>query len=236
MIENLLNGLEGYIQGSAILAYFAVYVGGIFVSFTPCVYPVIPIHVAYIGGQSSGSKLRGFLLSLCYVLGMAMAYTLLGCFAALTGRLFGQIQTNPWTYFIVANVCILLGLSMFDIFSFPLPRFLNKIQPKETRKGMAGSFFVGFASGFVLGPCTAPILAVLLSFVATKQNIIFGMSLLFVFAVGMGTLLVVLGAFTGFLASLPKAGIWMVRIKKGFGWLLIGIGEYFLVTAGTYWI
>jgi thiol:disulfide interchange protein DsbD len=197
---------------------------------------VIPINVAYIGGQSSGSKLKGFVLSLFYVLGMALAYTFLGCFAALTGRLFGQIQTNPWTYFIVGNVCIILGLSMFDIFSLPLPRFLNRFQPKEKKKGLLGSFVVGIASGFVLGPCTAPILAVLLSYVATKQNIFFGMSLLFVFAFGMGTLLIILGSFAGFLTNLPKAGMWMIRIKKIFGWILIGIGEYFLITAGKFWI
>ena len=197
---------------------------------------MIPINVAYIGGQSSGSKMKGFVLSLFYVLGMALAYTFLGCFAALTGRLFGQIQTNPWTYFIVGNVCIILGLSMFDIFSLPLPRFLNRFQPKEKKKGLLGSFVVGIASGFVLGPCTAPILAVLLSYVATKQNILFGMSLLFVFAFGMGTLLIILGSFAGFLTNLPKAGTWMIRIKKIFGWILIIIGEYFLVTAGKFWV
>lgn len=236
MIQNFLNGLEGYLQGSLILAYLAVYMGGIMVSFTPCVYPVIPINVAFIGGQSSGSKFKGFILSLCYVLGMGIAYTFLGCFAAITGRLFGQVQASPWTYFIVGNICILLGLSMFEVFSLPVPKILNRIQTQENKKGMIGGFFVGFASGFVLGPCTAPVLAVLLSYVATKQNIIFGMSLLFVFAVGMGTLLIILGTFTGFLASLPKAGIWMVRVKKTFGWILIGIGEYFLIMAGTFWI
>ncbi len=236
MIENFLNSLELYIQGSFVMAYLAVYLGGVLVSFTPCVYPVIPITVAYIGGQSSGSKLRGFILSIFYVLGMALAYTCLGNFAALTGRLFGQIQTSPWTYFIVANICILLGLSMLEVFTLPLPSFLTRFQPKEKRKGILGSFLVGAASGFVLGPCTAPVLAVLLGFVAARQNIIFGMSLLFVFAFGMGTLLIVLGTFTGLLANIPKAGMWMVRTKKIFGWILIGMGEYFLINAGKFWI
>ena len=236
MIQNFLNSLEIYIQGSSILAYFAVYLGGILVSFTPCVYPVIPINVAYIGAQSSGSKLKGFILSLFYVLGMALAYTFLGSFAALTGTLFGNIQTNPWTYFAVANICILLGLSMLEVFELPLPEFLTKFQPKEKQKGMLGAFIIGFASGFVLGPCTAPILAVLLSFVAARGNITFGMSLLFVFAIGMGTLLIILGTFTGLLANIPKAGEWMVIIKKIFGWILIGMGEYFLIMSGKFFI
>lgn len=236
MVQNLLNNLEIYLQDSFILAYLAVYLGGVLVSFTPCVYPVIPINVAYIGGQSSGSKVKGFLLSIFYVLGMALAYTFLGSLAALTGRLFGQLQTNPWTYFIVANICILLGLSMLEVFNLPLPRFLTKGQPKERRKGVLGSFLVGVASGFVLGPCTAPVLAVLLGFVATKQNILFGMSFLFIFAFGMGTLLIVLGTFAGLLTNLPRAGVWMVRVKKIFGWILIAMGEYFLVTSGKFWI
>ncbi len=236
MIENFLNSLELYIQGSFVLAYLAVYLGGVLVSFTPCVYPVIPITVAYIGAQSSGSKLKGFVLSIFYVLGMALAYTFLGSFAALTGKLFGQIQTNPWTFFIIANLCILLGLSMLEVFTLPLPSFLTRFQPGERKKGLLGSFLVGAAAGFVLGPCTAPVLAVLLSFVATRQNIIFGMGLLFVFAFGMGTLLIILGTFTGLLANVPKAGAWMVRIKKIFGWILVGMGEYFLITAGKLWV
>jgi thiol:disulfide interchange protein DsbD len=236
MIQNFLESLEIYIQSSFILAYFAVYLGGVLVSFTPCVYPVIPITVAYIGGQANGSKSKGFILSVFYVLGMALTYTFLGSFAALTGILFGQIQTNPWTYFIVANIFILLGLSMLEVFTFPLPRFLNISRSNEKKKGVLGGFLVGAASGFVLGPCTAPALAVLLSFVATKQNIIFGMSLLFIFAFGMGTLLIILGTFTGLLANIPKAGMWMVKIKKIFGWILIGTGEYFLITAGKLWV
>ena len=236
MIENFLNSLELYMQGSFVLAYLAVYLGGVLVSFTPCVYPVIPITVAYIGGQSRGSKPKGFVLSIFYVLGMALAYTFLGIFAALTGIVFGQIQTNPWIYFMVANICILLGLSMLEVFTLPLPRFLTRFQPGEKKKGLLGSFLVGAASGFILGPCTAPVLAVLLSFVAARQNIMFGMGLLFVFAFGMGTLLIILGTFTGLLANVPKAGTWMVRIKKIFGWIMVGMGEYFLITAGKLWV
>ncbi len=236
MIENLTDSLEIYLQGSFLVAYLAVYLGGVLVSFTPCVYPVIPMTVAYIGGQSSGSKIKGFVLSIFYVFGMALTYTFLGSFAALSGKLFGQIQTNPWTYFTVANICILLGLSMLEVFTIPLPRFLTKFQPKDKKKGILGSLLVGAASGLVLGPCTAPVLAVLLGFVATRQNIIFGMGLLFVFAFGMGTLLIVLGTFTGLLANIPKADMWMVRVKKVFGWILIAMAEYFLITAGKFWI
>lgn len=235
-MENFIEGISGYIQGSFVLAYIAAYAGGVFVSFTPCVYPVIPITIAFIGAHSSGSKLRGFALSIIYVLGMSLTYTALGAVAALTGKLFGQIQANPWTYFIIANICIFMGLSMLEVFVLPvrMPGLLTRVQPKK--KGALSSFFVGAISGLVTGPCTAPVLAVILSFVATSQNISYGMSLLFIFAFGMGTLLIIIGTFAGLLANMPKSGMWMTKINHISGWILIGAGEYFLIKAGSLWI
>ncbi|HOO45580.1 MAG TPA: cytochrome c biogenesis protein CcdA [Deltaproteobacteria bacterium] len=231
MIDQFLGGFETYLGSSIVLSYAAVYIGGVLASFTPCVYPVIPITVAYITSQSGGKKTRGFILSLFYVLGTSLTYTVLGSFASLTGQLFGQIQTNPWTYIIVANICILMGLSMLDVFTLALPNFLTSSR-STSRTGLAGSFILGAMSGLILGPCTAPILGVLLGYVATKQQMLYGTSLLFVFAFGMGTMLIVLGTFTGLLASLPKAGMWMVKIQKAFGWGMIVLGEYFLIIAG----
>ncbi len=234
-MENFIDGISVYLHGSSILAYAAVYLGGVFISFTPCVYPVAPITIAFIGAHGSGSKVKGLVLSVIYVLGMSVTYTSLAAIAALTGKLFGQIQTNPWTYVIVANICILMGLSMLEVFMLPVqvPGFMTKVQPDK--KGIVGSFFVGALSGLVMGPCTAPVLAVLLSFVAKSQNIIFGISLLFVFALGMGTLLIILGTCAGLLTSLPKSGMWMKRISHISGWILLAMGEYFLIQAGSFW-
>lgn len=236
MIENLINQPEIYLQGSIVVAYVVVYTAGVVTGFTPCVYPVIPITIAYIGAHRDRSRWRGFALSLAYVLGMAITYTALGGFAALTGRLFGQMQANPWLYFLVANICIFMGLSMLDVFMLPsgTPAFLSQFRPSE--KGLLQSFLVGIMSGLIMSPCTAPVLAVLLTLVATKQNIIFGMTLLFVFSLGMGTLLIILGTFAKLLATIPKSGAWMNRINKIFGWIMIGAGEYFLVKTGMLWI
>jgi cytochrome c-type biogenesis protein len=238
MIDDFLTNPEAYLQGSLILAFLAAYVGGVLTSFTPCVYPVIPITIAYIGAHRSSSKGKGFLISLVYVLGMAVVYTLLGGFAALTGRLFGQIQSNPWVYLVVANVCIVMGLSMLGVFmiSIPVPRFLTGSAKREETGGIIGSFFVGAVSGLIVGPCTAPILAVLLSLVATGQNIVFGMSLMFVFALGLGTLLIIIGTFAKLLSGIPKSGMWMTRINRIFGIILLLMGEYFLIKAGSLWI
>lgn len=236
MIQNFLDGLDAYLQGAPFLAFLAAYLGGFLVSLTPCVYPVIPITVAYIGGQSGGSRGKALLLSLAYVLGMAVTYTALGSIAALTGTLFGSVQSSPWTYLVVGNLFFLLGLSMLDVFALPLPRFLSGAGAAQGRRGFAGAFLVGAASGFVLGPCTAPVMAVLLGYVASEGNVAFGMNLLFVFALGMGTLQILVGTFSGLLAGLPAAGAWMVRIKQFFGWVLIAMGEYFVFTAGNLWI
>lgn len=237
MIENFINGLSAYLQGSVFLSILAVYLAGVLIGFTPCIYPVVPITVAYIGAHGAGSKSRGFILSLVYVAGMAVTYTVLGAVAALSGSLFGEIQSSPWTYFLIGNLCILMGLSMLDVFTFTIrmPSFIMRAQPRKKRGGIVGSFLVGAASGLVTGPCTAPALAVILGYAATRQNLVLASSLMFFFAFGMGTLLILVGTFAGLLAALPRSGVWMTRISRIFGWILLGAGEYFLINAGMFW-
>lgn len=237
MVENFVGGLSAYLKESVSLSFLAVYLGGVLISFTPCVYPVIPITVAVIGARG-GSKGRSFLAALVYVLGMAVTYTILGAVAALSGQLFGQIQSNPWTYFVIGNICILMALSMFDLFALSVrtPEFITRTRSGKKKGGMAGVFLMGAASGLVMGPCTAPVLAVILSYTATQQNVAFASALMFAFAFGMGTLLILVGTFAGLLAGIPKSGAWMVRINRLFGCILLGAGEYFLINAGILWV
>ncbi|MFA5322278.1 MAG: cytochrome c biogenesis protein CcdA [Smithella sp.] len=234
MIENLINNLSLYLQSSLFLAFIAAYLGGLVISFTPCTYPLIPVTIGFIGAQGSSSKLRGFILSLFYVTGIAITYAALGAAAVLSGRIFGQMQTNFWTYFIMANLCLVMGLSMLDVFSIslPVPQKLLKITGQNSKKGLLDIFLIGMISGVVIGPCTAPAMGVLLGYVAVKTNLLLGISLLFVFAFGMGTLLIVAGTFAGVIAALPKSGAWMTKIKFVSGLILIGAAEYFLYIAG----
>ncbi len=230
-MEQFINNMELYLQASVMMALTAAFAGGVLASLTPCVYPMIPITAGYVGERNlGGSKLRGAMLSLVYVFGLSVTYAAMGMFAALTGRLFGEFSTNPWAFIMVANIVILLGLSMFDLFTIPVTA------PKTSigGNGIFGIFLVGILSGFVAGPCTAPVLGVMLAYVATTHNILFGGALLFVFAVGMSLLLILVGTFSGVLASLPRSGIWMEKIKKGIGVVMILLGEYFLITAGQY--
>jgi cytochrome c-type biogenesis protein len=222
--------LEPRLQSFSITAYLIVFAAGVLTSFTPCVYPMIPVTVTYIGGASAGSKRRAALRTLVYVLGIAIVYSALGAFAALTRRFFGQIASSPWVLFAVGNVILLFGLSMLDAIVIPIPGILQR--GSKGGENYLGAMVMGMASGLVAAPCTAPVLGTLLLYVGARGNIAYGASLLFVFALGLGFLLMLLGTFTGALTSLPKAGAWMVTIKKVFGYGMILVAEYFLIETG----
>ncbi len=230
-MEELLSQLNTYLQGAPLLALPAAFLAGVLTSFTPCIYPLIPITVGIIGAKSSQTRKRGFMLSLMYVLGLALVYAALGAFAALSGKLFGQISTNMWTYLIVGNLFFLFGLSMLDVFSLELT-FLQKWSPSAKGTGLLTAFMFGGVSALIAGPCTTPVLGTLLAFVASRQNVVLGVSMLFLFAFGMGFLLIIVGTFTGLLSTIPRSGAWMITIKKAFGFLMIGLGEYFILKAG----
>jgi thiol:disulfide interchange protein DsbD len=236
MIDTITTNFEAAIQSAPLIAILLSLLAGILTSFTPCVYPLIPITVGFIGAKGAPTKLRGFYLALMYVLGLAFVYSCLGAFAALTGKLFGQIQTNPWANLVVANICIIFGLSMLDVFTIQFTWLERWGSPQIKSKGGFTAMILGGSSALIAAPCTAPVLGIVLTYVGTKQNIFFGISMLFAFAFGMGFLLILIGTFTGLLASLPRSGQWMERIKKVFGLLMIAVGEYFLIKMGQFMI
>lgn len=201
------------------------------VSFTPCVYPVMPITASFIGGiNTNGTKLFGFILSLFYVLGLAVTYCALGAFAALTGKFFGQVQNSPAMFLVAAGVLIFLALVMLDMVK--MPAIGVNIQHKINPKNIWSVILAGMAAGIIVGPCTAPVLAVILGYVGSKQNLLHGISLLFFFSYGVGASLILVGTFSGLLSSLPKSGMWMVRIKQFCGLVLLIFAVYFLIKAG----
>lgn len=211
--------------------YFIVFWGGVLVSFTPCVYPVIPLTASFIAGvNTKGTKLMGFLISLLYVFGLAITYCALAVFVALTGRIFGQLQNNPIIFLIVAGILGFFALVMLDV--IPIPNFTVNMHNKIKTKNLWTVLLVGMASGLIVGPCTAPVLGTLLLYVASKQNILHGVSLLFVFSYGVGASLILVGTFTGILSNLPKSGQWLIRIKQFCGLVMLGASGYFLFRAG----
>ena len=232
MLESLISFTEITIKDITPFSYLLIFSGGVLTSFTPCVYPLIPVTIGYIGANSAGTKTRAFFLSLSYVLGIATVYSFLGTVAALGGKIFGEISANPWTYLVVGNIFLLLGLSMMGLFTFSFPGLLRLNGNVSVKRGILGAFAVGIAAGFIIGPCTAPILGAVLAYVGSRQNILLGVNLLFTYAFGMGLLLLLVGTFTGLAASLPKSGKWLNIIKKIFGLILIACAEYFILRAG----
>jgi thiol:disulfide interchange protein DsbD len=228
----LKQTLDGQLEAGSLAAVFVVFAAGVLTSFTPCVYPMIPVTVTYIGGASGGSRRRAVILSSIYVGGLAVVYALLGVVAAQLGRTFGQFTRNPWVYGVVGLVIIAFGVAMLEVFDVPVPGFAGKVQSDGARRGgYLGALMMGAAAGFVAAPCAAPVLGLLLVYVARSGDVVWGGLLLFVFAIGLGFLLMLLGIFSGMLASLPGAGPWMVRIKKAFGLAMLAIGIYFLYQA-----
>lgn len=206
--------------------YLIAFFGGIILSFTPCVYPLIPISAGYIGIRAGGSKLKGFVLSLLYVTGTSVTYSLLGLCASLSGKIFGAISAHPITYILAGIAIIIFGVSMFDVFEIPL---LNIVKLSHTQsQGYFSAFLLGLSSGLVISPCLSPVLGTILLYLATKKHILYGMTLLFTFAYGMGLVLILVGTFSAILLALPASGKWMVYIKKLSALVLIGMGIYFI--------
>lgn len=231
----LSQTLQGQLQAGSIAALAVVFAAGVLTSLTPCVYPMIPVTVTYIGGAAGGNRRRAVALSVTYVLALAVMYAALGVVAAMLGKIFGDFTRTPWIYAAVGVVIAVLGLAMLDVVSIPI--LMASLQGKGARRGgFAGAALMGIAAGFVAAPCTAPVLGLLLAYVGQTRNVVWGGTLLFVFALGLGLLLMLLGIFSGLLTSLPKAGAWMDRIKKGFGVLMLVIAAWFLWRAAGMWI
>ena len=213
-------------QGS-ILAFVLVFIAGILTSLTPCVYPLIPITIGYIGGRAEGQKLKGFLLSLFLVLGIAIVYSTLGIIAAASGSVFGSFTQHPAVLLGIAIIFAVMGTSMLGAFEIQLPAGLQGKMRTE-KKGFAGALLVGMITGLVAAPCVGPVLVALLAWVAQTGSIMIGFALLFTYAAGMGLLFIVIGTFAGAMTSLPGAGQWMDTVKHVFGIILIA-GAIFII-------
>jgi thiol:disulfide interchange protein DsbD len=210
-----------------LLTFLLVFLGGLALNLTPCVYPLIPITISYFGGQSGGKK--GSLLghALFYVMGMAVTYSLLGVIAAFTGSLLGSALQHPPVLIAIAAIMVVLALSMFDLYEIRIPGFLAKLAG-GSRRGMFGTLFMGLTVGIVAAPCIGPFVLGLLTYVGDRGNVFLGFGLFFVLALGLGLPFVFLALFSGSINRLPRSGSWMVWVRKIFGFILIAMAVYFL--------
>jgi len=234
------SGISGQLSSNPLIALPVLFIAGVLTSFTPCIYPMIPITAAIVGGQSVGEvappKSRTIRLTLTYVLGLALVYSILGTIAGMTGTIFGTISSNPWLYFAMANLLILAALVLLDVVPLRIPA---SVLTRASRAGTAGTtgkfsgvFVMGAVSGLVAAPCSAPVMAAVLTWVSTTKRGALGFIYLFAFSLGMCALLVVVGLFSGAAARLPRAGQWMVWVKRGFALVMLGVAEYYLIQMG----
>ena len=208
-----------------VAAFLVLFAGGLALNLTPCVYPIIPITIGFFGGQSRGKSGRPVGLAASYVLGMALTYSTLGVVAALSGRLFGSALQSPWVLAGIAAVLVALSLSMFGLYDIQPPRFIMNRAGAKT--GVGGALGMGLLVGIVAAPCLGPFVLGLLTFVASRRDPVLGFAMFFVLSLGLGLPYLVLASFSGALTKLPRAGAWMVEVKKVFGFVLLAMAAYF---------
>lgn len=205
-----------------------VFLGGLALNLTPCVYPLIPITIGYFGGQSEGKTSRLFLMGLLFVLGMAVTYSVVGVVTSLSGAVFGALLQNTIVILVIVAVFIVLSLSMFGVYEFKVPDALVA-KAGGAKGGMYGAFFMGLTMGIVAAPCIGPFVIGLVTYVAAKGDPYFGFLMFFVLALGLGLPYLFLAIFSGKIKSLPRAGEWMEAVKHVFGFILLGMALYFLL-------
>lgn len=217
-----------------LLAIPVLFGAGVLTSFTPCIYPMIPITAGILGGAGAAGnpgRTRA-LMTLLYVLGLATVYALLGLIAGLTGSLFGAVSSNKWSLLVMGNLLLVSGLALLDVFTVRASGGLLAWASRFSAERPAGAFMMGATSGLVAAPCGAPAFAAVLTFVGATGSGVLGFLYLFVFSLGMTALLVVIGLSAGRLAALPRGGAWMLWVKRAGGVVLLVMAQYYIFQAG----
>jgi thiol:disulfide interchange protein DsbD len=226
-IQRLIEkyGFWGYF-----LALGIAFITGLLLSFSPCTYPMIPITVSVFAGQDRTMG-RGFVLSLFYVGSMAVVYGIMGLIVSLVGGVFGAWLASPPVVIGMAVIFVIFALSMFGLFELNVPASIRqKMGATKSRGGVIGSIILGIVAALVISPCVGPFVAGILIYIATHGSPIVGFLVLFVFALGLGTLFVIIGTFSSAINALPRAGEWMETVRRFFGFVLLLMALYFLQT------
>lgn len=225
---SLLKSFEQTLQTSLLLSFLSVFIAGILTSFTPCIFPMLPITISILGYHADQkSRFHNFSRALMYVLGIAVTYSTLGVIAALTGSLFGSALTNKYVLFALVILFFSMSLSMLGVFELQSPAFIRNRLGTGKSHGLGGAFIMGMVAGIVASPCVGPVLVSILSYVSTTKNVLLGFSLLFTFAMGLGLIFIVIGVFSSALRLLPKSGRWMEFIKSILAAGMMGAALYY---------
>ena len=224
-----LDNIEQIITLYPLVAFGAVFLAGVISSASPCVLATVPLVVGFVGGYSDGDRTKAFRYSLAFVLGLSLTFTAFGAAAGLLGTMFGTLG-GPW-YLIAGAIALVMGGQIMGIYEIRLP-IRRDFKPKQG--GIIGSFLLGLFFGVVSSPCATPILVVILTLVAGKGQVLYGIALLFCYAIGHCMLMLFAGTFTGFVEEFVKSqgiinfSLWAKRISGG---IVTLVGGYFVWNA-----
>jgi len=216
------NQIEGWLsKGGILIALLFLFLGGLALNLTPCVYPMVPITIGFFSKQK-----KSFIFSLFYFLGIVITYSLLGTISALGGSMFGSLLQKPVVLIVVSIIIFLFSLSLFGLFTIKLP---SSFSSKYTGKvGIISTFLMGAMVGLVAAPCLGPIILSLITFVASKGNVFIGFIFFLALSSGLGIPYLILSFFSSSIKNLPKSGEWMVSLERFFGFALVGVSIFIL--------
>lgn len=216
----------GQLHGWAMIwTLLGIFVGGMALNLTPCVYPLIPITISYFGGRRG--KGQTLVHGIFYVGGIAFTNSMLGVFAALTGGLMGALLQHPLVLIMIATLLIALGFSLFGFWELRVPYGLMQAATKS-HAGYIGTLFMGLMMGVVAAPCIGPFVLGLLAWVASMGSPWLGFIIFFTLSLGLGLPIFFLALFSGKISRLPRSGEWMLWVRKLMGWVLVGMAVYFV--------
>jgi len=220
------EGNNPFQNKSLIVVLLLVFVMGLALNLTPCVYPLIPITMGYFLAQKESKS--PVLLAVMYVLGLAITYSIIGTLAAFGGSMMGSLLAHPITLILFSVLMLALSLSMFGLYEFKLPNSLTQVGG-GSRNGAIGALIMGLTMGIVAAPCVGPFVVSLLSFIAQKGSVFVGFITFFILALGLGVPYLFLGIFSTRIKDLPRSGEWLNGVRIFFGLALIGMAIYFVL-------
>ncbi|MGC1397061.1 cytochrome c biogenesis protein CcdA [Candidatus Binatus sp.] len=210
------------------LGFLAVFLGGLALNLTPCVYPLIGVTIAYFGNQGGGPR-RVMYLAILFVLGIALTFSSVGVAVAMSGGLFGAAMRNPFVLIALSMMLLALAASSFGLFVLQPPQWIMQ-RAGAAHPGYAGALLMGLGMGVVAAPCIGPIVLGLLLMVEKSGSALFGFALFFTLALGLGLPYIGLAMAAGHIRRLPRSGEWLTWVEHLFGFVLVGLALYFLDT------
>jgi thioredoxin:protein disulfide reductase len=208
------------------LGFLAVFLGGLALNLTPCVYPLIGVTIAFFGNQGGGPR-RVMYLAIVFVLGIALMFSSVGVAVAMSGGLFGAALQNPVVLVVLSMMLLTLAASSFGLFVLQPPQWMMQ-RAGSAHPGYAGALLMGLGMGVVAAPCIGPIVLGLLLMVEKSGSALFGFALFFTLALGLGLPYIGLAMAAGHIRALPRSGEWLTWVEHLFGFVLVGLALYFL--------